>query len=377
YRGGWDFVHDDATPEEEAEGDARGHGTRMAGAIAATDNGFGVIGVAPGVGLYALKIFPRSGGALTSNIIRAIDWAIANHLDVVSCSFGGTTTTKLEREAFDRARAANIVVVAAVGNNGPGVIYPAAYPSVVGVGASDRKNAVASFSNRGSEVDFVAPGVDLVSTIGTGTGLMGSVTLEDSTLLSAHPFHDSKEGDARGAAVDCNRGLADECPPETAQNVAVMMRDGASVLSKLNNAVAAQAAGVILVNNQADDLPMRAGPGGGALPVSVSISAQSAAILRERGGTVLVDAYRTDYDAADGTSLAAPYVAAVAALVRALRPELTVDGVLHILRTSATDLGEPGRDPLSGDGLVDAYRAVAAAAPELVPPPQRRRTARH
>jgi len=89
YRGGYDFVHNDAVPEEEAEGGGFGHGTRMAGIIAASDNGFGLIGAAPGVSLDVLKIFPRTGGALTSNVIRAVEWAIAHKLDVVSCSFGG------------------------------------------------------------------------------------------------------------------------------------------------------------------------------------------------------------------------------------------------------------------------------------------------
>jgi serine protease len=362
---GYDLNH--PFPEEEAQGDALGHGTRMAGAIAAADNGFGVIGVAPGVSLYALKVFPRTGGAASSTIVKAIDWAIAQKLDVLSCSFGGTTPTRLENEAFERARAANIIVIAAVGNDGPGVNYPAAYPSVVGVGASDRAHNVAAFSNRGSEVEFVAPGVDLLSTMLVGQGRMASVTLDDGTVLSAHPFWDSKEGEAEGALIECGRGRAVDFPPETARSVAVIRRDAFSTLDKLRNAAAAQAAGLIVVNDQADDMPMRGGPGDDTvLPVSVSISAQSARVMRERGGAVMLDAYITDYSAADGSSLSAPYVAAIAALVRALRPDLSVDGVLEILRSTAHDLGDQGRDAVSGYGLVDAYAAAAAAAPERV-----------
>ena len=380
YRGGYDFVHNDAVPEEEAVGDAFGHGTRMAGAIAATDNGIGVVGVAPGVSLYALKVFPRTGGALSSNIIRAIDWAIAQRLDVLSCSFGSATPSRLEQEAFDRARKANIIVIAATGNDGPGVNYPAAYASVVGVGASDRAHKVAAFSNRGTEVDFVAPGVDLMGTTIAGAGRVGSVTLDDSTVLSAHPFYDSREGEARGAAIECGGGGASSnFPPETTSNIAVMQRDSGSILTKLTNGISAQASGLILVNNEVDDKPMRAGAGGGVLPVTLSISARSAAILRERGGSLLLDAYITDYDAADGTSFSTPYVAAVAALVRGLRPDLTADGVIDILRLSARDLGDPGRDSVSGYGLVDAYAAAVAAVPDRfpVPPTKRRRGVAH
>jgi minor extracellular protease Epr len=153
----------------------------MAGVIAASDNGFGLVGAAPGVSLYVLKIFPKSGGALTSNVIRAVEWAIAQKLDVVNCSFGGDTPSKLEEETYARARRANVLVIAAVGNDASWVRYPAAYPSVVGVGAVDRTRGIASFSNTGAEVDFVAPGVDVVSTMISGKGRIGSITLDDGT----------------------------------------------------------------------------------------------------------------------------------------------------------------------------------------------------
>lgn len=203
FRGGWDFVHNDAIPEEEAEGDAMGHGTRMAGLIAGSDNQFGVVGVAPGVSLYALKIFGKSGGALTSNVIRALDWAIEHQLDVLSCSFGGENPTKLEEEAFDRARRADILIVAAVGNHSAGVHPPALYSSVVAVGAIDRSMKIASFSNTGPALDFVAPGVDVLSTINTGRGRVGTVTLDDSTVLPAYPYAYSKSGLLAGKWVDC------------------------------------------------------------------------------------------------------------------------------------------------------------------------------
>src|SRR4029079_17703564 len=109
-------------------------------------------------------------------------------------------------EAYARARRANVLVIAAVGNQASWVRYPAAYPSVVGVGAMDRRLGIASFSNTGAEVDFVAPGVDLVSTMVSGRGQIGSITFDDGTSLPAHPFAYSKSGAVAGMPVDCANG---------------------------------------------------------------------------------------------------------------------------------------------------------------------------
>lgn len=375
YRGGWDFVHNDAYPEEEAEGEGYAHGTRMAGVIAASDNGFGIVGVAPGVSLYALKIFPKNGGALTSNVIRAIDWAIAHKLDIVSCSFGGETPSKLEEEAYARARRANVLVFAAVANHASYVRYPAAYPSVVGVGGIDRRHNIASFSNTGPEVEFVAPGVDVVSTMIVGRGRMGSVTLNDGTVLSAHPLAYSRSAEVAGLPVDCVSGGPADFPSAAAGNVALVQRDARTFPDKATNAVAAQAAALIVINSAADDMPVRASLGAQSpfWPVAVGVSKESGRIIRERGESVVVDSYLSDYDGADGTSMSAPHVAAVAALVRALRPDLTADQLLALLAATATDLGTPGRDPIYGHGLVNAYAAAAAAVPERMPVTKRRR----
>jgi len=374
YRGGYDFVNNDPVPDEEAEGDALGHGTRMAGVIAASDNGFGLIGAAPGVSLYVLKIFPKSGGALTSNVIRAVEWAIANKLDVVNCSFGGDTPSKLEEEVYARARRANVLVIAAVGNQASWVRYPAAYPSVVGVGAIDRSLHIASFSNVGPEVDFVAPGADVLSTMISGKGRVGSITLDDGTSLPAHPFAYSKPGAVSGMLLDCGTGNVVDFPSTAAQNISLVRRGGPTIATKARNAANAQAAALVVINSGSDDMPLRGSLGfdDPHWPEAVSVSAQSGEIIRERGTTGWVDSYATDYEAADGASMSAPHVTAVAALVRALRPDLSADEVVALLASTATDLGDPGRDPVYGYGLVDAYAAAAAASPAGIAKPRRR-----
>ncbi len=242
----------------------------------------------------------------------------------------------------------------------------------------DRTRRIASFSNTGAEVDFVAPGVDLLSTIISGKGRVGNITLDDGTSLTARPFAYSRMGEAAGMPVDCLQGNSADFPPATMQNVALVLREGPSIPVKATNAVAAKAAALVVINSSPDDMPMRGSLGFAdpKWPVAVSVSRQSGQILRERGGAVLVDSYETDYDASDGASLSAPHVAAIAALVIALRPDLNADEVLALLASTATDLGDAGRDPVFGHGLVDAYAAAEAAVPERMPVKKRRRSAR-
>jgi subtilisin family serine protease len=378
YRGGWDFVHNDAIPEEEAEGEAMGHGTRMAGLIAAADNEIGVVGVAPAVSLYALKIFPKTGGALTSNVIRAIDWAIAHDLDILSCSFGGETPSRLEEEAYDRARRADIIVVAAVGNHSGFVRHPAAYASVVAVGAIDRSMKIASFSNTGPALDFVAPGVDVLSTINIGRGRVGTVTLDDSTVLPAHPFAGSKSGLLAGEWVDCLLGGPRDFEAGAAGRIALMERGGNTPAEKAHNALTHETLAVIVVNNDRWDSPQRGTLGSPFLdwPIVVSVSPSSGERIRETRGSLTIDSYVTDYEASDGTSLSAPLVAGVAALIRALRRDLSAGEVIALLQATARDLGEAGCDQIFGCGLVDAYAAARAAAPYAFGGPRRRAASR-
>lgn len=379
FAGGWDFVHDDAIPEEEAVGPGHAHGTRMAGVIAATDNAFGVVGVAPGVSLYALKVFPKSGGARTSDIIRALQWAVDHHLDVVNCSFGGDDPSQLEAEAYQAARDANVLVIAAVGNDGTHVRYPAAYASVVGVSAVDRSGSQATFSNRGKEVDLVAPGVDVMSTMRIGRGRVGSVLLDNGFAIAAHPLEFSPIRNREGSVVDCRFAEPGRFPAEVKGNVAYVARGDQSPRDKADAAMRAGATAMIFANNTTDDTPFRGtlGYGSSRWPVAVSVAPSGGAAILGYTGTVRVDSYVTDYEASDGTSLSAPFVVGAAALIRALRPDLSAGEVLDVLLRTAKDLGAPGCDELYGCGLVSAFAAAQEVAPErFVHGPKRRAVGR-
>ena len=144
--------------------DDNGHGSHVAGIVAATSNSFGVVGVAPKAQLYSIKVLDRHGSGYVSDIIEGIDYAIGQRLHVINMSLGLTQDIPSLRDAVIRAKNAGIVQVAAAGNSGGSVIYPAAYAEVIAVGATDSLDRIANFSSRGPAVDIAAPGVSIVST---------------------------------------------------------------------------------------------------------------------------------------------------------------------------------------------------------------------
>ncbi len=144
--------------------DDNGHGSHVAGIIGALNNTIGVVGAAPEVDLYAIKVLGASGSGYLSDIIEGIDWAIARNLQIINMSLGTSVDVLSMHEAVVRARNAGITQIAAAGNSEGAVIYPAAYPEVIAVAATDSGNNIASFSSRGPEVDLAAPGVSIYST---------------------------------------------------------------------------------------------------------------------------------------------------------------------------------------------------------------------
>ncbi|MBM7855196.1 subtilisin [Desulfohalotomaculum tongense] len=152
-------------PAEKPDDD-NGHGTHVAGTIAAEDNNKGVIGAAPTVNLYAVKVLDRSGEGSLVDIIKGLEWCINNGMQVVNLSVG-TDTDKLSlRKAVQKAAERGVILVAAAGNDGTNnsVDYPGAYPEVIAVGAIDKRGRISSFSSRGPEVTVVAPGSEVYST---------------------------------------------------------------------------------------------------------------------------------------------------------------------------------------------------------------------
>lgn len=162
--------------------DDNGHGTHVAGIMGALNNSIGVVGVGPKVSLYAIKVLDRKGSGYLSDVIEGIDWAIANGVQVINMSLGTTADIQSFHDAVIRANKAGIVQVAAAGNDGKAVNFPAAYSEVIAVSASDNADNVAYWSSRGPEIDLAAPGVDIYSTYKGQT----YKTLSGTSMASPH-----------------------------------------------------------------------------------------------------------------------------------------------------------------------------------------------
>lgn len=157
-----------------------GHGTHVAGTIAAIVNNRGIVGVAPAVELYDLRSFGPDGTANISDIIEGINWAIEHKIDIINMSFGTEEDNFALRNAIRQAHRAGIILVASAGNNGGALEYPAAYKEVVSVGAIDKNGKLADFSSRGKGLNTVAPGVQIKS-----TWLNNSYRVLDGTSMAA------------------------------------------------------------------------------------------------------------------------------------------------------------------------------------------------
>lgn len=161
--------------------DDNGHGSHVSGTIAAQNNGIGVVGVAPNASLYAVKVLNSQGSGWCSDVLAGIDWSNAYRMNIITMSLGGCGGQSIH-DAIIRADNNGIVVVAAAGNSGGSVGYPAAFPEVIAVTATDNSNNIASFSSRGPEVDFAAPGVSIYSTYKNG----GYATLSGTSMAAPH-----------------------------------------------------------------------------------------------------------------------------------------------------------------------------------------------
>lgn len=230
---GYNVIDPDKDPTDDV-----GHGTHVAGIISANvNNNEGIAGMTWGGKILPVKALDQSGSGTTYSVAQGIIWAVDNGAKVINMSLGNYADAQFLHEAIKYAFDKDVVLVAATGNDNterPG--YPAAYPEVLSVSATDNNLKKASFSNYGDYVDVVAPGESIAST---------------------YP------------------------------------------------------------DNQ--------------------------------------------YAALSGTSMASPHVAALAALIRSINPDLKNTEVMDIIRSNVIDLGDPGHDNMYGYGQIDVFAALEAA----------------
>lgn len=177
---GFDFQNYDSDPMDD-----EGHGTHVAGTIAAIANADGVAGAAPNCKIIPIKALGLKGGA-SSAVASAIVYAVLKGAKVINMSLGSTTATQTERNAVDYAVGQGVIVVAAAGNsNTVKPSYPAGYASVISVGATDRDDKRASFSNYGSWVNLAAPGTEILSTDYRSTSTQGNYSVKQGTSMAS------------------------------------------------------------------------------------------------------------------------------------------------------------------------------------------------
>lgn len=200
--------------------DDNGHGTAVAGLIAAnTNNGIGIAGLCWECRILPVKVVRANGVGDDASLAAGIHWAADNGARVINMSLGGEEDSRVLREAIDYAAARGIVMVAASGNerqSGNPVTYPAAYPNVIAVGATGNTDVITGFSNTGDYLDLAAPGVGLWTTLPGGSyGPPNGTSFSSSYVAGAAAMVLTQRPDLGWADVGCvlKASADDKGPP--------------------------------------------------------------------------------------------------------------------------------------------------------------------
>jgi len=319
---GYDFLDARADPV-----DSGSHGTHVAGTIAAVgNNNVGIIGAEYRAKIMALRVSNDGVTLDTASVIEALQYvALMKNRGVnivaVNASFGGSSSSTVERAAIQAVGDVGVVFCAAAGNNGTNndstPVYPASYrlPNMIVVAATDQNDALASFSNYGAtSVDLAAPGVNIFSTIPVTT--TASVIRSATTYAAYGLTHAGTTTGLTAAIYDCGLGYPTNFPAAVSNNIALIKRGTLYFTEKVRNAMAAGAIAAIIDNNTNGNFLGTLQYPTNWIP-AVSISLEDGTALRAAlptTGTV-VNAFNPDgiYQYKNGTSMATPHVAAAVA----------------------------------------------------------------
>jgi len=369
--------------------DIDGHGTHVAGIVGARiDNGRGIAGIARNVCLMALKV--QADDSLEEmeswDIIRAIGSAMDNGAKIVNCSFGGEEDSREERDAFHSLEDKGILTICAAGNDGSDndvtPMYPASYPfdNIISVAAGDQIGALAGFSNYGAaSVDVMAPGVSILSAGDdcSYTEARVSCASEGQPAITSkyawgmvYAGTTSPEG-LTGHAYDCGLGYPDEFPAGIQNFIALIKRGPADppffFSEKVEYAMAAGAIGVIIYDHT---------PGTEHFCGTLGEDRQWIPVVfvpKEDGESMLNLSFPVEatvvnsmtdssefYAYKDGTSMAAPAVAGVAAMMLGRNPSLSyLDLKSRLLESVQPVPSLAGK--IRAEGRIDAFSALCRA----------------
>ncbi|MBI4376744.1 MAG: S8 family peptidase [Elusimicrobia bacterium] len=166
------------------------HGTHVAGIIAAELNGYGVAGVAPQADLYAVKVLTKDGSGSLFSIMDGIIWCAQNGINVINMSLGAAQEIPFLQMALQMAAQQSTIVCAAGNGDGKGnsspVGYPAKYEECIAVSALDQNDGITRWSSRGPEVDFIAPGLQVPSTVPLSHDPSGVKAYSGTSMATPH-----------------------------------------------------------------------------------------------------------------------------------------------------------------------------------------------
>ncbi len=402
----WDFVHGSATPM-----DALGHGTHVAGTIAAVgNNAIGVTGVSWNATIMPLQAGSALGILYVSDIIAAIDYAGANGAKVLNMSFGGKDFSQAEHDAIQAARDGGILVVAAAGNDGVNndvtSFYPCGYnlDNIIAVAATDQNDNLCPWSNYGpTTVHVAAPGQNIYSTkpsrvtlwsdsfsYGIGSWITGGsgntwgisssqhYSDGDSHSLALNPagnYQNNADTWARTPAINLSSSIGTKLDfylkgrsqPSVDLLYVEVSTDGTNW-----NSQNIGMGGVVYDSGISGDASVQwydatvdLGSYDGANPVYVRFHFTSDSSVTDIGWYIddvnvsasLSSYTGTEYQYMSGTSMATPHVAGLGALIWGYMPSLSYAQVKDVILNSV-DLESPLAGKMITGGRVNALKAL-------------------
>ncbi len=367
---GYDRAHVDLSSGTEVTGeydsgtgwwytDENHHGTHVAGTIAAVNNGVGVVGVNPNrqLRLHIVKVFGADAWAYSSTLASAANKCHAAGANVISMSLGGSRSNRTEQLAFDSLQSKGVLSIAAAGNAGTTAqSYPASYNSVMSVAAIDEAKAWATFSQYNKQVEIAAPGVNVLSTVPMGTGSASALSV-GSAVYAPGGMDGSPTGTVTAPLADFGLG-GTAVAGSMSGKICLILRGTYDFATKVNNCQASGGVGAVVYNNVAGSFGGTLGGVATTIPSLTASNTEGAAMKLQLGLSATLAVTATNHAFYDGTSMATPHVAAVAALVWTYFPTCTGSQIRTSLNLSAQDLGSAGRDNKFGYGLVQAKAAA-------------------
>lgn len=388
---GYDFVNDDNDPDDD-----EGHGTHVAGTIGARgNNASGTTGICWQVKLMAVKVLDADGSGFTSDIVAGVNYAAANGAHIINMSLGGTTLDTTFRTAVQNASNDDILIVVAAGNSGvnASTTYPCAFQvdNLICVGAVDQRYAKATFSNYSNTIVHIgAPGTNIAS------AALGAITTDTVSLTTgwtangdwATPANIQAPANFDGTTNRYSRNLVSTIY-QTFDLTNVAKSFGSvtfqSSLESPSDTFEIHATGTANVDPSTDAFGINYASYSGTSAatthrfeiINCRVSQCSIGFRLESGdddnqlygvrisSIFLVKYLRgtTGYDTLNGTSMASPHVAGLAALVKAYNPTFTTAEIRDAILKTGTRITSLGS--LFREGSV----ANAANALKFIPKP--------